>query len=686
MSKIAEGEQFNDWILVKDIGAGANGDVWLAHHHSLKNNRVAIKFAISRNKITVERFKREAKISSELSWHPNIIKIITEGEENNLNYIVMEFADGGNLANRIPTSIAPKVITDYISQIAYALDEAHKLGYFHRDVKPSNILFVKGTKGDAIPKLADFGIAYSNKDLTLSKSSERLGTVGYSAPEQFSYKSEGSIQADTYSLAVVAYEMLTLRKPFEGNSDLEIQNAQLNVSVPPLNTFGTPTDLQEVFNKALNPNPNERYNSAGEFAASFSKALGFQPTYFAPTQKTNATQNPNTPPFKGIPNYKKSSQSNNSSPSTGVPRTNSWPKTEVISPSSSQTVSVLSKIKRSGIPIVATILLIAVIGLVVYNLLSNNGNPAKVAANNPPIATATAVNSSTTKTTNSTFVNGTNTTTNSGVVPVSVKSPTVPPTPTSLPTSTPVPPTKTPLPTNTPVPPTNTPVPTATPIPPTNTPAPPTATPTPAIPPAGTILFQDDFQNGVNKRWTQLFNQWFASNGSFSTINGDVGTTVVGDSDWKNYKIDFSISGGGSGILEVGFYIQGEVPGYWDDEIRDYNNAGAFSFDADSYVALIFEGCGFISQINKNSSTDRFDFSDNVLENIPNVQEELCPSSKHSKFSIAVKNDTVTLTADGIATPILSFNLQNGVDSGKVGVAVKQGGAISNFKITSLGP
>jgi serine/threonine-protein kinase len=248
------------------IGEGATGTVYLAHEPG--GRRVALKVLSPRlagDERYRQRFLRETRLAAELD-HPNIVGVVTAGDEGGFLYLAMELVEGADLRTllgregrlELPRALA------IVSQIADALDAAHEAGLVHRDVKPANILL----EGDHA-FICDFGLARHVSSVS-SLTTERgfVGTIDYIAPEQIE---GGTIdgRADVYALACVLFECLAGRRPFERESDVATVFAHLN-EPPPRHTEQRPDlshEFDAVFALALAKAPRERYSSCGELAA-----------------------------------------------------------------------------------------------------------------------------------------------------------------------------------------------------------------------------------------------------------------------------------------------------------------------------------------------------------------------------------------------------------------------------------
>ena len=226
------------YIIQKEIGKGGMATVYLAIQESL-NRPVVLKIMDNVDADTsqdlTERFMAEGRIIASLT-HPNIITIYDIGIANKLLYISMEYVHGGDLKQRLELPVSEEEALDILAKVSRALNEAHKHGIVHRDVKPANILFRDGHT----PLLTDFGIAKqvdNEKDLT--STGIFLGSPNYVSPEQADgVKIDG--RADIYSLGCIFYEMLTGKKPYISSSVIDIVIQHKQAPVPQL-----PEELKE---------------------------------------------------------------------------------------------------------------------------------------------------------------------------------------------------------------------------------------------------------------------------------------------------------------------------------------------------------------------------------------------------------------------------------------------------------
>ena len=264
--ELRAGGTLGRYQLLDRAGGGGMAVVWKAQDPNL-GRLVAIKVmrppdGAGREQIEqfVARFDREARVISRLD-HPNILAIHDFGEDDGVTYMVMPFLAGGTLAQNLGQPWSVQAAVRVLEPLASALDYARERGIIHRDVKPSNVLIGEG--GRVV--LADFGIArLTEAPLTQSI----VGTPAYMAPEQVQGEPATSA-SDQYSLGIVAYEMLTGRRPFEAETPLAVVLAHVHRPLPPPRTLNPALseDVERVLFKALAKQPADRHGSASAFVA-----------------------------------------------------------------------------------------------------------------------------------------------------------------------------------------------------------------------------------------------------------------------------------------------------------------------------------------------------------------------------------------------------------------------------------
>jgi serine/threonine protein kinase len=270
---LTSGETFAGYTIVRLLGSGGMGEVYLAKHPRLPRHD-ALKVlppGVSSDTEFRERFNREADLAAAL-YHPHIVGVHDRGEDEGHLWISMDFVDGPDsaqfLRTRYPTGMPRDAAIDIVAAVADALDYAHKRGLLHRDVKPANILLAEPGKDDQRILLADFGIARLLDDVSgLTATNMTVGTVIYAAPEQLTDVPVDG-RADQYSLAATAYHLLTGAPPFAHSNPAVVIGQHLTASPPkPSDKHGQLADLDAPFATALSKNPRDRYESCRDFAA-----------------------------------------------------------------------------------------------------------------------------------------------------------------------------------------------------------------------------------------------------------------------------------------------------------------------------------------------------------------------------------------------------------------------------------
>jgi len=278
----------------KRIARGGMGEIYRATDAVL-GRAVAVKLLAERyseDEAIRQRFTREALAAARLSGERNIVTIFDVGEWDGRPFIVMEYLGGGSLEDRLQERGAqePGQALAWLEQAARALDAAHRNGVVHRDVKPANLLLDR--EGNV--HVADFGIARAAGLDSLTMTGTVLGTAGYLSPEQA--RGEAATEAsDRYALGVVAFELLSGRRPFENESMTAEASAHVNAPVPSIYELceRLPPQLDAVFRRALAKDPAGRYPTAAEFVGDLRHALADgagQTAAFAPAPTRRPTR------------------------------------------------------------------------------------------------------------------------------------------------------------------------------------------------------------------------------------------------------------------------------------------------------------------------------------------------------------------------------------------------------------
>ena len=272
------GSTLGKYRIIEHSGSGGMAEVYKAYHPGL-DCYVAIKVLhpfLATEEDFVTRFQREARIIATFR-HPNIVQVydFDADADGGCNYMVMEFIDGPSLKSRLEEMSRNDAVMELDEAIritlavAKALDYAHKHGMVHRDIKPANIMFTQD--GQII--LTDFGIARMVNTVTLTASGAMVGTPAYMAPEQGSRT--GDERADIYSLGVVLYQLITGALPFEADTPLGIILKHINAPLTPPTELDPdlPMSVDAVIMRALAKDPENRYQTAEEFAADLERCL-----------------------------------------------------------------------------------------------------------------------------------------------------------------------------------------------------------------------------------------------------------------------------------------------------------------------------------------------------------------------------------------------------------------------------
>ncbi len=282
----------NRYELGDRLGSGGMSTVYQATDSVLERT-VAVKVLaehLSDDEKFVARFRREALAVAKLV-HPNIVQVYDTGVDAGRHFIVMEFVEGRSGAQLLQRdgALRPGIAVEIAAQACAGLEYAHRMGIIHRDVKPGNLMVIGGPAGgppEMTVKLADFGIARAAEQTRLTQVGSVVGTAAYLSPEQ-SRGEEATPISDLYSLAVVTYQLLTARLPYEGNSLAELAIRRENERPLPPTSYEPkiPEALSQAVLRGLENEPEDRYVDALAYGAALRAGLsGIAPASEATTR------------------------------------------------------------------------------------------------------------------------------------------------------------------------------------------------------------------------------------------------------------------------------------------------------------------------------------------------------------------------------------------------------------------
>jgi serine/threonine protein kinase len=298
------GETFAGFRIIRLLGSGGMGEVYLAEHPRLPR-RDALKVLpadVSADPDYRARFNREADLASTL-WHPHIVSVHDRGEFNFQLWISMDYVDGLDaarlLASRFPAGMPTDQVVRIVTAVASALDYAHKQGLLHRDVKPANIMLTHLDDDDDEQRilLADFGIARNIEDISgLTTTNMTVGTVAYAAPQQLMGE-EIDGRADQYALAATAYHLFTGSQLFPHSNPAVVISRHLNSPPPALaQTRPELAALDPVLAAALDKDPDNRFPRCADFARALAEqAAPGAASGTAPTTPASASRKAASP-------------------------------------------------------------------------------------------------------------------------------------------------------------------------------------------------------------------------------------------------------------------------------------------------------------------------------------------------------------------------------------------------------
>src|SRR6201993_566527 len=277
---LSQGDVFAGYTIVRRLGSGGMGEVYLAQHPRLPR-RDALKVlpaSLTADDDSRQRFGREADIAAEL-WHPHIVGIHDRGEFEGQLWLSMDYVEGTDAAellrSRYPTGMPKAEAFEIVTAVAEALDYAHLRGLLHRDVKPANILLTEADPRGRRILLADFGIAREIGDISgLTATNMVVGTTAYTAPEQL-MGSDIDGRADQYALGCSAFHLLTGAAPYQNSNAAVVITQHLSAPPPQIGERRPDlADLNEVMTRVLAKDPGDRYSSCSDFATSLTGQQG----------------------------------------------------------------------------------------------------------------------------------------------------------------------------------------------------------------------------------------------------------------------------------------------------------------------------------------------------------------------------------------------------------------------------
>ena len=260
------GKTLSHYKVIEKLGEGGMGAVYRAEDTKL-HRAVALKclpLQFASDEEAKQRFVQEALATSSLN-HPNIATIYYTFEEEGQEFICMEYVEGETLTTLLASRPLPiDQAFDIALQVADGLSEAHKKGIIHRDITADNIMVTPR----GLVKIMDFGLAKLKGATRLTRTGSTLGTIAYMSPEQ-AQGLEVDHRTDIFSLGVLLYEMLAGERPFGGEHEAAIFYSIINETPEPLARYkaNAPEELQRIVEKALQKDPNTRYQTAADIVA-----------------------------------------------------------------------------------------------------------------------------------------------------------------------------------------------------------------------------------------------------------------------------------------------------------------------------------------------------------------------------------------------------------------------------------
>ncbi|MGC2184486.1 MAG: serine/threonine-protein kinase [Terriglobales bacterium] len=270
-------KRIGDYQILDELGSGGMGRVWRVRNvitDRIEAMKVLLPDLAGRQELAA-RFQREIKLMASLN-HPNIAALRTAFTADNQLYMVMEYVEGTNLADKLekgPIPVGDAV--NYISQVLSAVSYAHQQHIIHRDIKPANMMLTP----QGVIKLMDFGIARAGEERSLTMTGTTMGSLSYMSPEQVKGEATDA-RSDLYSVGVSLYEFVTGQRPFTATSDYSIMAAHVKEAPkPPVELHpGLPAALNEIILMAIAKDPEQRFQTADAFRNALSSVPVSAPT------------------------------------------------------------------------------------------------------------------------------------------------------------------------------------------------------------------------------------------------------------------------------------------------------------------------------------------------------------------------------------------------------------------------
>src|SRR5271155_3066655 len=274
---LSRGQVFAGYTIVRLLGSGGMGEVYLAEHPRLpRHNAIKVLPAdVSADPEFRSRFNREADIAAAL-FHPHIVGVHDRGEFEGQLWIAMDYVEGTDAGQLLKAQyrdgMSERDVCAIVTAVAGALDYAKQRGLLHRDVNPANILLTEPEEGERRVLLADFGIAREAAEVSgLTATNMTVGTVSYAAPEQL-MGADIDGRADQYALAATAFHLLTGAPPYQHSNPVAVISQHLTAPLPKLSDRRPElTNLDEVLSRGLAKDPADRFERCSDLAAALTQ-------------------------------------------------------------------------------------------------------------------------------------------------------------------------------------------------------------------------------------------------------------------------------------------------------------------------------------------------------------------------------------------------------------------------------